>query len=365
MIDDNQHLEDSVRSARARQRTGEAQYRGRESGCLSRIVPTGVNVGEQGVTSGLAFEVADHERSSSCVIKRRPYVYADSAVQHEEAIVEVQRRAKPHGHIWILFVKAASTRAQVSASRGTAENVYLTQAFEQRRREQFEDGRVAVRINYEDTLMCLSEPVSQHHERVPLRTLRKEDLPCLGRLDNELRVAERPAGNVETLGQKLHIEAVMAERRHRCLRRHQALFVWQSVVGAKNARCEGSDSSSMGFGFPLVEIDVEDKPCRLSGHQQLIRIVVGAKLTDQDAEGIASDFRSTHQQPFPLPGDLNYRRRDGIGIEGPTATKGQGYRNPTGAAQADRGGSVNDGRPADAPTASAATDTRVRQSVVP
>jgi hypothetical protein len=83
----------------------------------------------------------------------------------------------------------------------TGQNVYLTQAFEQRRHEQLEDGRVAVRINDEDTLLCLREPVSQHYERVPLRILRKEDLPCLGRLDDELRVPERPAGDVETLDQ--------------------------------------------------------------------------------------------------------------------------------------------------------------------
>ena len=312
----------------AGQRTGEARERGRESGCLSRSVPTVANVGKKGVTSGLAFEVADHERSGSGVIERRSYVYADSSVQHDEAIVEVQRCADPHGHMWVLLAKATSAGAHVSTSGGTAQNVCLKQAFEQRGHEQLKNGRVAVGINYEDALPCLREPVSQHYERVPLRTLREEDLPCLGRLDNELSVAERPAGDVETLGQEFHVQAVTAEGRHRRLRRYQALFVGQSVVSAKNPRREGSDSSRMGSGIPLVEIRVEDKACRLSSQQQLIRIGVGTKYTYQDAERIAGDFRSTHQQLFPLPGDLNQRRRDGIGTEGPTATNGQGYRNP-------------------------------------
>ena len=297
-------------------------------------------MGKKGVTSGLAFEVADHKRSGSGVIERRAYVYADSAVQHEEAIVEVQRCANPHGDISVLLAKATSACVHISASRGTAQNVYLKEAFEQRRYEQLEDSRVAVRINYQDTLLCLGEPVSQHYERVPLRTLRKEDLPCLGRLDDELSVAERPAGDVETLGQELHIQAVTAERRHRRLCRHQALFVGQSVVSVKNPRCKGSDSSRMGSGISLVEIGVEDKACRLGGPQQLIGIGVGAKHTYQDAERIAGDFRSTHQQLFPFPGDLNRRRRDGIGTKGPTATNGQGHRNPTETAQAGQGSAV-------------------------
>ena len=219
--------------------------------------------------------------------------------------MEVLGRAYPHCHGSVLGAEVTSSRADVSRVR-TAQNVYLKLAFKQRRHEQLENGRIAVRINYENLLLCLREPVAQHDERIPLRVLREEHLSCLWRLDDEPSVPQRPTGDVEALAQEIHVKAVIAKRRDGRLRRQQPLFSGQSVVSDLNSRYEGSGSSRMGSGIRLAEDGVEHKACRLGRRQQLVRIGVGTKQTYQDAERIAGNFRSTHQQLFPLPGDLNF-----------------------------------------------------------
>ena len=173
-----------------------------------------------------------------------------------------------------------------------------SRAFEQLRDEEVENRRVAETINYENTLVCLSKPAPQHDKRVPLRILREENLPGVGRLNDELSVAEGPASGVETLGEEIPIEPRSGKGRNGGLRRHQALIVRESVVRVKNPRRESSDPSGTGNGITLIELRVEDKACRLGGQQQLVRIEGGTKHRYQDAKRIASGFRSTHRRLF-------------------------------------------------------------------